>query len=257
MTIGILGKKLGMTSLFQEDGTHIPVTVIQAGPCKVTQVKVKATSELPEDRRSASTNLGKKRGKIGRPRRSDGYYAVQLAFDERPERTESKAVKGHLAKAGSAPCYFMREIRWQSLPPYKEGDQLDVQVLKDLKHVDVTGVSKGRGFAGAIKRYGFARQGMGHGNSRAHRRPGSSGRTYSISKGVPKGRRKPGHFGVEVKTQQNLEIVKLDEARNLLFVRGAVPGHRNGYVIVRKTVKVPPKAVVQTGKPGKSKVGKG
>lgn len=238
MSIGILGKKLGMTSLFQEDGSQVPVTIIQAGPCKVTQVKVKALSELAEDRRSATTNLGKRRGKIARPRRIDGYYAVQLAFDERPERTESKPVKGHLAKAGAKPAYFMREIRWQSLPPYQEGDELKVEVLKDLKYVDITGVSKGRGFAGAIKRWGFKRQGMGHGNSRAHRRPGSSGRTYSISKGVPKGKRMAGHFGNEVRTQQNLEIVKVDEGRNLLFVRGAVPGHRNSYVIVKKTVKV-------------------
>lgn len=237
MTIGILGKKLGMTSLFHEDGSQIPVTVIQAGPCKVTQIKVKELAELPEERRKAVTNLGKKRGKVARPRRADGYYAVQLAFDARPPRTESKAVKGHLAKAGAEPCYFMREIRWPSLPPYQEGDELNVQLLKEIKHVDVTGVSKGRGFAGAIKRYGFHSQGDAHGNSRAHRRPGSNGRAYSISKGVPKGRRRPGHFGADVHTQQNLEIVKVDEARNLLYVRGAVPGHRNGYVVVRKTVK--------------------
>jgi len=256
MTIGILGKKLGMTSLFQADGTHVPVTVIQAGPCKVTQVKVKAASELPDDRRSATTNLGKKRGKVARPRRIDGYYAVQLAFDERPARTESKAIKGHLAKTETPPCYFMREIRWQTLPPYKEGEQLDIQVLKDLKRVDVTGISKGRGFAGTIKRWGFHRQAQGHGNSRAHRRPGSSGRNYSISKGVPKGRRRAGHFGVELRTQQNLEIVRLDEGRNLLFVRGAVPGHRNGYVIVRKTVKVAP-VVTPTVAKAKSTKAKG
>ncbi len=237
MTIGILGKKLGMTSLFKEDGTQIPVTVIQAGPCKVTQVKVMGLAELPEDRRKAVTNLGKKRGKISRPRRPDGYYAVQLVFDARPEHTESKPVKGHLAKAGAVPSYFMREIRWPTLPPYKEGDELSVQVLKDVKHVDVTGISKGRGFTGAIKRYGFKRQGMGHGNSRAHRRPGSQGRTFSISKGVPKGKRRPGQFGNDQCTQQRLEIIKLDEARNLLYVRGAIPGHRHGYVIVRNTVK--------------------
>jgi large subunit ribosomal protein L3 len=237
MTIGILGKKLGMTSLFQEDGTQIPVTVIQAGPCKVTQVKVKTLAELPEDRRKAVTNLGKKRGKVARDRRVDGYYAVQLAFDARPERTESKALRGHVAKAGGVPSYFMREIRWAGLPPYKEGEELNVAVLKEIKHVDVTGISKGRGFAGAIKRYGFKRQGMGHGNSRAHRCAGSNGRNFSISKGVPKGKRRPGHYGADLHTQQRLEVVKLDEARNLLYVRGAIPGHRNGYVVVRKTVK--------------------
>jgi len=238
MTIGILGKKLGMTSLFQEDGTQVPVTVIQAGPCKVTQVKVKAITELPEDRRTATTNLGKKRGKVARPRRADGYYAVQMVFDARPERTESKPVVGHLKKSGAVPSYFTRELRWDSLPPYKEGDELNLQTLKDIKTVDVTGVSKGRGFTGTVKRWGFNRQPQGHGNSRAHRRPGSNGRTFSISKGVPKGKRGPGHFGVAVRTQQNLDVMKIDEGRNLLYVRGAVPGHRESYLVIRKSVKV-------------------
>lgn len=238
MTIGILGKKLGMTSLFKEDGTQVPVTVIQAGPCKVTQVKVKAASELAEDRRTATTNLGKKRGKIARPRRADGYYAVQLAFDARPERTETKPVLGHLKKAGAVASYFTREIRWESLPPYKEGDELKLEVLKDIKTVDITGVSKGRGFTGTVKRWGFNRQPQGHGNSRAHRRPGSNGRNFSISKGVPKGKRGPGHFGVALRTQQNLDVVKIDEGRNLLYVRGAVPGHREAYLVIRKSVKV-------------------
>jgi large subunit ribosomal protein L3 len=237
MTIGILGKKLGMTSLFKEDGTQVPVTVIQAGPCKVTQVKVKAAAELPEGRRKAATNLGRKRGKVERPRRQDGYYAVQLAFDARPERTVSKAERGHFAKTGAAPGYFVRELRWATLPPYQEGDELKLDVLAGVGHVDVTGVTKGRGFAGAMKRWGFSGQGTAHGNSRAHRRPGGLGRNYSISKGVPMGKRMGGHFGVETCTAQNLQVVKVDADRNLLYVRGAIPGHRESYVIVRKTVK--------------------
>lgn len=238
MTIGILGKKLGMTSLFQEDGTQVPVTVIQAGPCKVTQVKVMNLSELPEGKRGAVTNLGKKRGKLERQRRPDGYYAVQLAFDQRPERTVSKPELGHLAKAGAPASYFVRELRWATLPPYQEGDELKIDALKDIKSVDVTGITKGRGFAGGMKRWGFSGQNTTHGNSRAHRRIGGLGRTYSISKGVPKGKRMPGHMGVDQCTAQNLQVVKIDEARNLIYVRGAIPGHRESYVVVRKSVKV-------------------
>ncbi len=237
MTIGILGKKLGMTSLFQEDGTQVPVTVIQAGPCKVTQVKVKDVAELPEGKRGALTNLGKKHGKVERQRRADGYYAVQLAFDERPARTVSKPELGHVAKASAPPSYFVREIRWATLPPYTEGDDLKLDVLKDIKHVDVTGVTKGRGFTGAMKRWNFKGGCSTHGTSRAHRRVGGLGRTYSISKGVPKGKRMAGHDGVAACTAQNLQVVKVDEARNLIYVRGAIPGHRESYVIVRKTVK--------------------
>ncbi|MCC6671507.1 MAG: 50S ribosomal protein L3 [Planctomycetes bacterium] len=238
MTIGILGKKLGMTQVFQPDGTLVPVTVVQAGPCTVLQVKVKNTSELPEPHRTATTNLGKKRGKLARPRRADGYYAVQLGFDDQRERNVNAAEKGHAAKAGAPAKRFVREIRAAALPAVKQGDVLNVDVLKDVRHVDVIGITKGRGFTGTIKRWNFHRQPMSHGNSKHHRKVGGLGRTYSINKGVPKGKKMCGHYGVEQVTIQNLEVVKIDAERNLLFLRGAIPGHNDGYVIVKQTLKV-------------------
>ena len=236
--VGILGKKLGMTQLFQADGTWLPVTVVQAGPCKVLQVKVQNVAELPEEHREAATNHGKKRGKTPRPRRKDGYYAVQLGFDDRREKGATKAAKGHAARADTTVKTFVRELRYEELPPYKRGEEIDISVLKDVSHIDVTGTTKGRGFTGTIKRWNFQRQRMTHGNSKHHRKPGGLGRTFSISKGVPKGKRMCGHYGVESVTVQNLEVVKIDEPRNLVFLRGAVPGHRASYLILRKTKKV-------------------
>ena len=238
MTIGILGKKLGMTQMFQADGTWVPITVVQAGPCKVMQVKVKAATELPEEHRTASTNRGKKGGgKLARPRHADGYYAVQLGYDDKPERTASGPEKGHASKAGGTPKRFVRELRSETMPTVKQGEEIRVDVLKDAKRVDVVGITKGRGFTGTIKRWNFHRQGMSHGNSKHHRKVGGIGRTYSISKGVPKGKKMCGHYGVEQVTVQNIELVKIDLERNLLFLRGAVPGHREGYLIVKKTIK--------------------
>ncbi|MCA8943761.1 MAG: 50S ribosomal protein L3 [Planctomycetes bacterium] len=237
MTIGILGKKLGMTQLFQEDGTWVPVTVIQAGPCKVLQVKTREVSELPDEHRTAATNHGKKSGKNERPRRADGYYAVQLGFDDVPERNVNKPESGHAKKAGTTPKRFVRELRFDEKPELNAGDEVKAGVFNDIGWVDVTGTSKGHGFAGTIKRYGFARQSTTHGNSKSHRRLGGIGRTYSTMKGVPKGKKMPGHYGVEKVTVQSLKLVKVDEERNLLYVRGAVPGHRNSYVLVRKAAK--------------------
>ncbi len=241
MTIGILGKKLGMTQLFQPDGTWVPVTVVQAGPCKVLQVKSKDVAELPEADRQAATSRGKKKGKLERPRRPDGYYGVQLGFDDRPERTSTQPQIGHAKKAGSGPKRFVRELRFEALPPYKQGDDLTVAVLKDVPRVDVSGVTKGKGFTGTIKRWGFHRQAASHGNSVSTRKPGGTGRTNSINKGVPKGKKMAGHDGVDCRTVQNLEVVRIDEERNLIYLRGAVPGHRHGYLIVRKSVKSPKK----------------
>jgi large subunit ribosomal protein L3 len=235
--VGILGKKLGMTQLFQPDGTWLPVTVVEAGPCRVMQVKVTDTAELSEPERSATTNFGKKRGKVDRPRRADGYYAVQLGFDDRREKSASKPELGHAARAGAPPKSFVRELRYAAMPPFKRGDEIRVDVLKDIKRVDVTGTTKGRGFAGTIKRYGFQRQAMSHGNSKHHRKPGGLGRTYSINKGVPKNKRMCGHYGVELRTVQNLEVVKIDAERNLVFLHGAVPGHRSSYLVMRESVK--------------------
>ena len=237
MTIGILGKKLGMTQLFLEDGTWIPVTVVQAGPCKVLQVKVVQTSDLPEDSRTGILNRGKRRGKVPRARRGDGYYGVQLGFDEKSEKRSTKAETGHAARTNSKPQRFVRELRYADLPLCKEGEEIRVGVLKEIKEVDVTGISKGRGFAGTIKRHNFHRQSMSHGNSKSHRRQGGIGRQYDTAKGVPKGKKMPGHLGVDRVTVQNLKVVKIDEERNLLYVRGAVPGCRSGYVMVRQAVK--------------------
>src|SRR5262249_41485415 len=140
MTIGILGKKLGMTQFFQADGTWVPVTVVECGPCKVLQVKVKDVQELPQEHRVATANRGKKTGKIARPRRADGYYAVQLGFDDKREKNASKAETGHAGKADAKPKVFIREIRSATLPTVKRGDEIKVDALKDTKRVDVVGI---------------------------------------------------------------------------------------------------------------------
>jgi large subunit ribosomal protein L3 len=237
MTIGILGKKLGMTQLFHSDGTWVPVTVVQAGPCKVLQVKSKEVAELPESDRTANGSQGKKRAAVPRPRRPDGYYGVQLGFADRPERTSTKPELGHAKKAGTGAKYFVRELRFAEVPPYKAGDDLTVAVLKDVPRVDVVGITKGRGFTGTIKRWGFHRQATSHGNSVSHRKLGGTGRTNSTAKGVPKGKKMAGQTGVDRVTVQNLEVVKIDEERNLVYLRGAVPGHRQGYLVVKKSIK--------------------
>ena len=237
MTIGILGKKLGMTQLFKDDGTWIPVTVVQAGPCKVLQVKAREVAELPESDRAAATNRGKKAGKLDRPRRADGYYAVQIGYDDKPEKAASQAELGHAKKAESGAKRLVREFRLDAPSDLKAGDDITVEILKDVARVDVTGTTKGRGWSGPIKRYGFQRQASSHGNSKATRRFGGTGRTYSTMKGNPKGKRMAGQYGVERVTVQNLEVVKVDGERNLVYLRGAVPGHRDSYLIVRKSVK--------------------
>ncbi len=237
-TLGILGKKLGMTQIFQDDGTCVPVTVIQAGPCRVLQVKMATAAEHPEGHRTASQNNGKKRGRQQRPRAADGYYAVQLGFDDKPARVCSKAELGNAKKAGlDGGKRLVREFRLDAAPTQKPGEDVTVKLLEGWKHVDVTGVTKGRGWAGTIKRWGFSRQPTSHGNSLNHRTGGGLGRQHSISSGVPRGKKMAGHYGVERVTVQRLRVLKLDEARNLLYVVGAVPGFNNGYVEVKKTVK--------------------
>lgn len=238
MSFGILGKKLGMTQIFKDDGTCIPVTIVQAGPCKVMQVKMATAAEHPEGHRQASVNRGKKSGKVARPRAADGYYAVQLGFDDKPVRSTGKAELGQVKKVGlQAGKRFVREFRLSKAPTVKPGDDVTVSVLDGVKHVDITGVSKGRGWAGTIKRYGFSRQPTSHGNSLNHRTGGGLGRQHSISSGVPRGKRMAGHYGTDRVTVQNLEVVKLDAERNLVYIRGAVPGHVRGYLMLRKTVK--------------------
>lgn len=239
MTFGILGKKLGMTQMFKEDGTCIPVTVVQAGPCKVLQVKMVTAAEHPEGHRTSTGNRGKKSGRHERPRAADGYYAVQLGFDDKPARTTSQAELGHAKKAGlDHGLRFVREFRLGEAPKVKPGDDLTAKHLEGVTNLDVTGTTKGRGWAGTIKRWSFHRQPTSHGNSLNHRTAGGLGRQHSISSGVPKGKKMAGHYGVERVTVQNLEVVKLDTERNLVYLRGAVPGFGNGYVLLQKSIKV-------------------
>ena len=207
MVDALLGKKVGMTQLLTDDGKAVPVTVIEAGPCVVVQKK---TVE------------------------KDGYEAVQLGFVEFvKEKRVGKPMAGHFAKAGVAPVRFVREARQVGEEDVKVGDRVQVDMFQPGDHVHVTGTSKGRGFAGVIKRYGFSGGGASHG-SMFHRAPGSIGASAYPSR-VWKGTRLPGHMGSERVTVKRLSVQDTDEEKNLLFVRGAVPGPNGGYVVVRKS----------------------
>jgi large subunit ribosomal protein L3 len=203
---GILGKKLGMTQIFTEDGGAIPVTVIQAGPCLVVQRK---TVE------------------------KDGYEAVQLGLvEERPARRVSSPQQGHFGKAGVSPMRRLEEFRIGVDEEWKNGDQVKADLFAVDDYVDVVGTSKGKGFQGVIKRHGFSGGRATHG-SMFHRAPGSIGQASDPSRVFP-GTRLPGQTGNTRITTKNLLVVKVDEERNLLFVRGSVPGPNNGYVAVRR-----------------------
>jgi large subunit ribosomal protein L3 len=204
---GILGKKLGMTQVFTADGTVVPVTVIQAGPCVVLQKKEVTT---------------------------DGYEAIQLGFEDKKEHRANKPEIGHAKKANTTPKKFVREIRGMNPAEYELGQEIKVDLFQEGEIVDVTGTSKGKGFAGAIKRHNQARGPMSHG-SRYHRGPGSLGPIAPNR--VFKGQTLPGRMGGERVTIQNLEIVKVDTDNNLLLVKGSIPGPRNSYVIVKSAVK--------------------
>ena len=206
---GILGKKVGMTQLFDERGNIVPVTVIEAGPCYVTQVK---TAD------------------------SDGYNAVQIGFDEVPERKLTKGQLGHLKQAGTPKVRRLREMRYAEAPSLILGDVIKSDIFKEGELVDVIGTSKGRGFAGAVKRYGFAGGPKTHGQSDRHRTPGSRGAGTTPGHTWP-GTRGPGHMGDERVTVQNLRVALVDPERNLLAVRGAIPGARGSLVLVREAVK--------------------
>ncbi|NMA15182.1 MAG: 50S ribosomal protein L3 [Clostridia bacterium] len=199
---GILGKKLGMTQVFTEDGMSIPVTVIEAGPCVVVQKK---TSD------------------------NDGYTAVQLGFEPRKENRVNKPLKGHFNKAGLKPFHYLREIKVEDPEAYEVGQEIKADVFAAGEKVDVCGISKGKGFAGSIKRHGFGRGPQSHG-SKYHRGSGSLGSMEPAR--VFKGRKLPGHMGHERVTVQNLEVVKADPERNLLLIKGAIPGPRKGLVVI-------------------------
>jgi large subunit ribosomal protein L3 len=205
MTKGILGRKLGMTQVFTENGNLIPVTVVEAAPNVVLQKKTAET---------------------------DGYEAVQLGFDNLKENRANKPQKGHATKANTAPKRFIRELRGTS--ELEVGQEVNVSIFAEGEAVDVTGISKGKGFQGTIKRHGQSRGPMSHG-SRYHRRPGSMGPVAPNR--VFKGKALPGQMGGERITVQNLEIVKVDVERNLLLIKGNVPGAKRALVTVRSSVK--------------------
>ena len=205
-TKGILGKKVGMTQVFTENGELVPVTVVEVGSNVVLQVK---TVE------------------------NDGYEAVQLGFDDQREVNANKPAKGHAAKANTAPKRFVREIRDVELGEYKVGDEIKADLFEAGDIVDVTGTSKGHGFQGNIKRWGQSRGPMAHG-SRYHRRPGSMG---VIINRVMKGKLLPGRMGGKRVTIQNLEIVKADTEYGVLLIKGNVPGANKSFVTIKSTVK--------------------
>ncbi|MDG3007216.1 50S ribosomal protein L3 [Paludisphaera mucosa] len=210
MRVGLLGRKVGMTQIFQEDGTAVPITVLECGPCTVLQVR---TDDV------------------------DGYHAVQLGFDDKKRKNATQAERGHAKKVDAEPKRYVREIR-QAGPvvDVQAGAKLTVEVFSEIKNVDVTGVSKGRGFSGVIKRHGFRGLRATHGVKRMHRHPGSSGPSADPSR-TRKGIRKPGQFGNTQVTVRNLEVVRIDPTNNLLLLRGAVPGPNGGYLTVRQTNK--------------------
>ncbi|MFH1732302.1 MAG: 50S ribosomal protein L3 [Planctomycetota bacterium] len=208
MVEALLGKKVGMTSVYTRDGKLVPVTVIELGPCTVTQVKTAET---------------------------DGYTALQIGFEDRRPKNVTKPLRGHYEKAGTPPKRFLREVGWDGEGDIKPGTVLTAEIFAGEKSVDVIGTTKGRGFQGVVKRHGFAGGPKTHGQSDRHRAPGSIGQSAYPSR-VFKGTRMPGRMGGERQTVRNLTVVRVDPERNAILVRGAIPGHRSGYVIVRRTV---------------------
>ena len=208
MKKGIIGRKIGMTQIFDEKGNVIPVTVIEAGPCVVAQVKTVET---------------------------DGYNAIQLGFGEVKDKHINKPEAGHFAKAKLANKKHLREFRLESVENYKVGDEVKADVFEAGEKIDVQGTSKGKGFQGVIKRHGQHRGPMGHG-SMYHRRPGSMGSTSTPGR-VFKGKKLPGHMGRVTVTIQNLDVVRVDMDKNVLLVKGSVPGAKGTILKVKSAVK--------------------
>ena len=206
---GILGRKLGMTQVFSKDGVLIPVTVIEVEPNVVTQVKTTET---------------------------DGYEAIQLGFDSKREKLSNKAELGHVKKANTTPKRFLKEIRGVEVSKYELGQELSVEVFEEGQLVDVTGVSKGKGYQGVIKRYNQSRGPMGHG-SQYHRGVGSLGTMRPMR--VFKGKKLPGHMGNVTVTMQNLEVVSVNKEENVILIKGNVPGPKKSLVIIKSAIKKP------------------
>jgi large subunit ribosomal protein L3 len=208
MKKAILATKVGMTQIWNEDGVLIPVTVLQAGPCVVTQVK---TVE------------------------NDGYKAVQVGFQDKREKLVSKPVKGQFDKAGVSCKRFLREFRFENAEEYKVQDEIKADIFAEGDKIDVTAISKGKGFQSAIKKYGQHRGPMAHG-SKFHRHQGSNGTSATPSRVLP-GKGMPSHMGAVKVTTQNLTVVKVDAEKNLILVKGAVPGPKKALVTVKEAVK--------------------
>lgn len=206
--LGLVGKKVGMTQIFEE-GKLIPVTVITAGPNYVLQKK----------------DVEK-----------EGYTALQVGFDETREKVVSKPLLGIFKKAGVAPQKYIGEFTVESVDGFELGQEIKVDLFNEVKFVDVTGVSKGKGFQGVMKRHGFGGNRKTHGVSRAHRNPGSIGQSTTPSK-VLKGMRMPGRMGNDTVTVQSLRVIKVDVENNLLIVKGAIPGAKDGYLTIKPAVK--------------------
>ena len=208
MKKGLIGKKIGMTQIFNEEGKVIPVTVIEAGPCVVSQVKTEET---------------------------DGYNSIQLGFGAIKESKVNKPERGHFTKANIAPARYLREFRVDSIEDVKVGDELKADIFMAGDKIDIQGTSKGKGFQGVIKRHGQHRGPMGHG-SMYHRRPGSMGSTSTPGR-VFKGKKLPGHMGAETVTIQNLEVIKVDLDKNIILVKGSVPGAKGAILKIKSAVK--------------------
>lgn len=206
---GILGKKIGMTQIFDENGTVVPVTIIEAGPCYITQKK---TLEL------------------------DGYNAIQLGFGDVSETKLTKPIAGHLKKSGTTPIKYLREFQVSDPAEYEEGQKIDVSIFRVGDKVDIVGTSKGKGFAGVVKRHHFKGGPKTHGQSDRWRAPGSVGAGSTPGR-VFKGTRMAGRMGNERVTIQNLRIALVDPDKNILGIKGAVPGGKNGLVIISEAVK--------------------
>lgn len=209
MNKAILGKKVGMTQIFTEDGIMLPVTVVEAGPCDIVQKKTKEV---------------------------DGYEAVQVCYGEIREKNVNKPLKGHYAKASVTPKRHLREFRFDDTSAYEVSSAIKCEVFAAGDKVDVSGVSKGKGFAGVIKRWNASRSRMSHGGGPVHRSPGSMGACATPGR-VFKLKKLPGHMGAEKVTIQNLEIVRVDAERNLLLIKGAIPGPKGGLVTVKESLK--------------------
>jgi large subunit ribosomal protein L3 len=206
---GIIGRKIGMTQLFDDNGNVVPVTVIEAGPCTVVQKKTVET---------------------------DGYNAVQLGFEDIADKKLTKPEKGHFEKAGVAPKRYLREFRFENIDSLNVKDIIKADVFAAGDRVDVVGTSKGKGFAGVIKRWNHHRLKMTHGVGPVHREVGSMGPSTTPGK-VPKGKKMAGHLGNERVTIQNLDVVKVDAENNLIALKGAIPGPKGGIVCITDSVK--------------------